>query len=317
MSTDPAAAWDDPVWRETSDNRWQAGLRLQQTWWRQTIAGQPAGPATGQPGRLVGSMLPLDVSLDVNLMTPAARAAFHRANSDSKGRPGMIQEDRLRRNALSSQPLCFNLFGHLASDPASILPWIREIDDQASIVDDIRIEWAPSTGTFSGSAFDAFVEYTTGTGERGFVGVECKYHEDLKATLRKPAAQKFLERTSSQWWQPDAASHLDKNGLRQLWFNQLLTQATIEIEAYDRAFGVVVACDEDQAARVATAKVQEQLVNPAGLSFHSIQSIVEAVDGHDDWRRTFSERYTDFSPISGLLPQNDPRRPATSKSPRG
>lgn len=302
---DPNASWDSPVWRERSDNRWQAGLRLQQTWWRQAVAGLPAGPSSPQePKRLVGSMLPVDVSIDVNLMTPAARDAYAGALADLAGRPGLIQEDRLRRNTLSSQPLCFNLFGHLASEPNDLLSWVRGIDAGASVVTDVRLEWAPKQGTYAGSAFDAIVDYKTESGARRFVGIECKYHENLNATLRGKAAVKFVEHTNSPFWRVGAAERLDTKGLRQFWYNQLLTQLTVEVGSYDRGFGVVVACEEDQAARDATHTVSNELSDPTQLRFRSIQSVVESIDGDDAWRQAFTERYTDFNTINGLLPDS-------------
>ncbi|HBX79566.1 MAG TPA: hypothetical protein DEH05_00355 [Propionibacteriaceae bacterium] len=72
--------WHDPAWRVGSDNPLQAGLRLQQGWWRQVcreipdagrlhLPPKPAGPRNP----LVVSMLPeTTVGFTPNLMWPAA-----------------------------------------------------------------------------------------------------------------------------------------------------------------------------------------------------------------------------------------------------
>ena len=45
------------------------------------------------------------------------------------GGGGLVSEDRLRRSLLSSQPMCFNLFGHFQGADAAglLLPWVRWI----------------------------------------------------------------------------------------------------------------------------------------------------------------------------------------------
>lgn len=71
----------------------------------------PAGPFSAKnPDRLVTSTLPLDAPLDSNFLSPeVAEAARSRL---AAGGGGLVKEDRLRRFLLSSQPMCFNLFGH-------------------------------------------------------------------------------------------------------------------------------------------------------------------------------------------------------------
>ena len=56
-------------------------------------------------------------------------AAYERARDRLAREPGagLIQESRLRCNLLSSQPLCFNLFGYLAAHPKALLPWVQKV----------------------------------------------------------------------------------------------------------------------------------------------------------------------------------------------
>src|SRR5687767_9544857 len=112
--TDATAPWHDPAWRVSSDNPLQAGLRLQQAWWRQECRGiREAGvlhppPKTGKPSRshnpLVVSMLPETTNgFAPNLMRPEAIDAYRLAKDSLNAGAGIIYEDRLRRNLLSSQ----------------------------------------------------------------------------------------------------------------------------------------------------------------------------------------------------------------------
>ena len=109
----------------------------------------------------------------------------------------MIQQKRLRRNLLSSQPLCFNLFGYLGEHPATLLPWVRQLSPDAEEVVDVALEWAPTDNALGGSAFDAFVEYTLPGRRRGFIGIECKYAENLAKAQPKPAPEKYKDSNAS------------------------------------------------------------------------------------------------------------------------
>lgn len=304
-------AWHDPAWREVKDGPWRAGLRLQQAWWRQERLNMPPGPIR-EGGRLVASMLPLGVGMSPNLMSAEAVTAAERAREElrrSKA-PGIIHPDRLKRNLLSSQPLCFSIFGHLSETPDALLPWVKTMLPEAERVSEVRLEWAPSADALAGSAFDSFVEVELRGGRRGFLGIECKYAEKLTESQRRPASAKFKERTRESGWRDEAVAVLDLHGLRQLWYNQLLAQAVTRGGGYSVGLGVVLACDADRAARDAVAAVRGQLLAPDTMTFRPLEGLVSSVTGHDDWRSRVWERYFDFSPIRDRLRSDDPRRTA-------
>lgn len=249
--------------------------------------------------RLVASMLPLDVDFAPNLMTEEAvfSATDALESLRSEKRPGLIQQERLRRNLLSSQPMCFNLFGHLSSDPKSLLPWVRSISPNAVDVADVRLEWAPAADVIGGSAFDAFVGYRCSDGRRGFLGIEVKYAEDLAKAHPKPAPDKYRQPTTEGPWHEGAAERLDRPTLRQFWFNQLLTQVVKRTHNYDEAYGVVVACAQDAKARDVVAQVATELVDPSTLRFAALEDIVATVEGHDAWKAAFTERYLTYEAV--------------------
>ena len=126
------------------DNPLQAGLRLQQSWWRQECCGIPdAGPLypPPKPGRkprrynpLVASMLPESTTgFAPNLMWDEVVDSYRGAKADLSAAAGIIYEDRLRRNLLSSQPLCFNIFGYLGKvEPGALLPWVKTFAPHAT-----------------------------------------------------------------------------------------------------------------------------------------------------------------------------------------
>ena len=191
--------WDDEAWREPSDNRWARGCRWMQSRWRELKLGLEPGPRTAaDPARLVCSMLPLDAERPANFLSPEAHDAAEALLARGAG-PGIVDEDRLLRNLLSSQPTCVNLFGPFVRNPGGLTGWVSSLDPECEQVTEVRLEWAPPREEHfdGGSAFDAFVEYTTRTGTR-FVGVETKYAENLTAS-RISVRQGSRDYTTTTW----------------------------------------------------------------------------------------------------------------------
>ena len=226
---------------------------------------------------------------------------------------GLVHEDRLRRNLLSSQPLTFNLFGQLQANAATLLPWIQTFDPEAREVTGIRIEWAPDKAEHfgGGSAFDAFVEYETETDERGFVAVECKYAEDLSKSDVKNVRPVYVAWTlEKDQWHSGAVESLDQPGLRQFWLNTLLAQSVLASD-YARGYAVVLSCGGDAAAADAVGKVRAQLVEPAFLRWCSYEELLSTIHATElsAWKEQFTARYLDFSPVAAWLKPDDPRQP--------
>lgn len=336
---DPRTVWHDPSWRVGSDNLLQAGLRLQQGWWRQNRAGvdgngiAEAGPhyPTGSVSARKGGRNPLVVStlpescadFETNLMWPQAVEALMQAKSRLTASGGILAEDRLRRNLLSSQPLCFNLFGYLSQLPnlSALLPWVRTYAPAASGIVRILLEYAPSAAELGAeplgrSAFDAFIEYRLPGDRRGFIGVETKYHEDLSKGLRLPmpdARPTKYELATLSGWAAGAADYLmsDRKNL-QFWYNQLLAQRTYALvgggKTYCEYTQVVVATQADSSAQAVVAAVRGQLDHDHQdtLRFCSLEDAIAQVDGQDPWKARMAERYTDFAPIQGYLGSRSP-----------
>lgn len=309
-------AWDDPSWIEKSDNAWQAGLRWQQSWWRAKRLQLPAGPfSAAHPHRLVASTLALDAPANANFITvEAAEAALHRLEV---GGGGLVKEDRLRRVLLSSQPMCFNLFGHFQREDNrnGLLGWVRRVSPGARHVARIELEWAPPAEDHfkGGSAFDAFLEYERADGSLGFLGIECKYHEDLRKTDVPKVRDVYRDFTAaSGLWHDGASDRLDRTGCRQFWLNTLLAQSLLTKDSrYSEGTCVIMSCAADRAARAAFDTVQAELVDNVGLRWEPWDVIVSTIEGHDDWRELFVERYLDFTPIRQLLAPGDARAGAS------
>ena len=119
-----------------------------------------------------------------NFLTPAIRAL---ADTRIAEGGGMVDADRLRRNMLSSQPMCFNLFGELAAEPRHGTSLVRALwGDHIGEVTSVRFEWAPTPASeylSDKTAFDAFIEYDASDGKPGFIAIETKLTEPFSQTV--------------------------------------------------------------------------------------------------------------------------------------
>jgi hypothetical protein len=132
--------WDVPQWTERDDDAWAASGRWLQAWWRAAVLELPAGPVTTQRRRgPVASMLPAEVGWDANFLSDEASEAARHLVEYHAG--GIVDTDRLRRNLLSSQPLCVNLFEHLQHHPQDLLAWLRSLGLEVTDIEEVRLEW--------------------------------------------------------------------------------------------------------------------------------------------------------------------------------
>ncbi len=178
--TGPLLGRDTPV---PGDNAWQRKARRLQSEWRERHGLRP-GLHRGRP---LASRLLLEDGAPPSLsgyMSAAAKRQVLRAVEDAQVTQALLSRPRLWVDLLSSQPLCFNAFGEMEEDHDLALEVIRRVCPQpVSAVHRICFEYSPGRGddryTGNRSAFDVFIE-ASGPRGRGFIGIEVKYHEDLR-----------------------------------------------------------------------------------------------------------------------------------------
>jgi len=295
----PRPLWNDTVFRVTSDSRWRAQYRLLQSWYRETVLNEP--PDLGTNGRLVGNMLTAAAgAAGRNFLSTDIAAYVEKRIPEVQSANGTIEEKRLRQNMLSSQPLCFNLFGHLRQHPLEAAALLnRALGLEIAQVERIEVEWAPVEGIDDRTAFDAFVEYRTNSGELGFLGVETKYTEPFSAT--EYVSKIYTSVTeSSGLFRAGAAEKLKGSTTNQLWRNTMLALQARR-GGFAKGHVVVVACKEDRTAKAAVRGVREQLFAPDDLVREvSLEGLVEHAlkrPALAEWANAFQRRYLDLRPV--------------------
>ncbi len=196
-----------------------------------------------------------------------------------------VDHARLDAKLLSSQPLAFNLFAPLAAEPG-LATATRVLPGRITRVERIRFEHSPGRADPSyldnKCAFDVFFEYTPMDGGRGFLGVEVKYHEDLRNPVPRERKQRydevadlsraFLAPMSALWSQPPW----------QIWLDHLLALSLLHTGAYDEGAFVLLAPAGNAACRHAAQAYRRALADESTFLQPSLEDVLATLLLHDD-----------------------------------
>jgi len=174
----------------------------------------------------------------VNFLTENVRHLVFKELKKAKESGALISAKRLWTNMLSSQPLCFNLFGELHYDSELATVFFQHLFPNClDKVEEVKFEYHPDRKnlkkyTGDRSAFDVFVEYSKGN-KKGFIGIEVKYAESLREEAKSKAFETF-EKHKERYIHWSKQGHFKQNSidylklppLSQIWRDHLLCIAT-------------------------------------------------------------------------------------------
>lgn len=281
-----------------SDSARTAKYRGLQAWYLERQLGI-AEPGEGPQGQPVSSMLPraaVEQQPDLNFLS--ARAYNHALERIAQvpAEKGSLAPDRLRRNMLSSMPLCFNIFGALREVPAFTDLLGNAFGCSIAKLDKVVCEWAPGPLLQDRSAFDAAVAYTDSNGRRCLLGIETKYIEPFsQQPYDRPSYREVHE--SCGWFSSDCDALIDKS-TNQLFRTLLLGAAAEATDQFDEVRVGVLTLAGDRTAADVAATLGRALHDPSRLMHRTYESLVEAATKQGDptlatWARHFSTRYLD------------------------
>jgi hypothetical protein len=294
---------------EPNDSRFTSAARLLQALWREE-KGLPIGVYRTVKGKIrkLGSRLDAKSAKEGNnfLSPEIAKLAFRESVYREIG--AMIEQERLWKNLLSSQPLCFNLFGGLKLDYDKANKFFRHLfPDYLESVEGIYFEHSPGRGNsaFTGdnTAFDVFVTCKTINGERGFIAIEVKYSESMAEPLAslRPRYDE-LSKLIGVYNDPDALA-LRINPLQQLWREHMLSRAMIENGLYSSGRFVLIYPSQNHQCAYATNTYQSHLIsdipNVSGFQVITLDNCIESlrVIGDKQVADALYERYLDFERV--------------------
>lgn len=249
-----------------------------------------------------------------NYLSTPAREQVQKAVTDAPRTGALLFRPRLWVDLLSSQPLCFNLFGPLAADLELATTALRQIWPDIRAVRDIRFEWSPgrndATYTANRSAFDVFIEYDGDHGH-SFIGIEVKYHEDLRGT---PASNKdglyveIAKRTAA--FDPSTFPLLSALPLQQIWLDHLLALRMLDRsnDGWDAGTFVLLYPVGNMHCAAAARDYGRCLVGGQTFEARTLDEIVQAAQlaTTDAWPDEVHNRYLNPAPVNTAINEVPP-----------
>ncbi len=289
------------------DDPFAARMRLHQSWYRAVALGVECG-FNSSGNRYGNLLLPEDGRRGLNFLSEAIAALAFRSRAEN---PWGIRRDRLERNLLSSQPMCFNMFGPMAERGdlgASMLEAL--IDRRVSQVTSLAFEFAPQPKADylnDATAFDVFIEYRTDDHRLEFLGVEVKLSEPFSPTryalADRAAYQKWVDAPAAPW-RREQRENLDAATHNQLWRDHMLAVALAQRQAGKYITGALMLIRHPADTKTASAvESYSKLLVDRNTTFIDmpLDQVVDrwvpvvAGAGNQQWLSEFDRRYVDLS----------------------
>lgn len=281
------------------DTDFSAFARLLQSKWRHSKQ---------FPALKLGNFIDIEFakSTKANYLTDNIKKLVTDAVANAKKDGAMISEPRIWNNLLSSQPLCFNLFGELHYDLDLATKYFRELfPTKVDKVTSVKFEYSAGrlNKDYTGdrSAFDVFVEHTN-KDKKGFIGIEVKYAESLREEDRKTAIaiydkhkNEYDRLTTNKIFKPNAIEFVKQIPLSQIWRDHLLSLA--HRKDYDEGFFVFLFPKANSQCQKGVNDYINQLISDSEEQTgfyprHLDDFILTLKQLHNaDWTRELEERY--------------------------
>lgn len=214
---------------------------------------------------------------------------------------------RIFNDLLSSQPLCFNLFGELTRDLDLASAVIADMSNARFLeVCGIEFEYSPGRRKprylNDGSAFDVFIRCRNAAGEPCFIGVEVKYHENMRGRAGDHKVR-YDEVASTMGCFRDDRLPLMQTPLQQIWRDHLLAGITRVEDGYSDSLFVMLYPRDNTAVQKATDGYRQQLARSDSFATWTLEDFVESLRRFSGagWIDDFVDRYLAFGKIDDRL----------------
>lgn len=304
------------------NSKFRAAARLLQHLWLRDN-GIPMGHHVRRDGE-GDVVIPLESLLSAeaaragrNFISPAVHT-FVRRELIMREEGACFDEERLFGNALSSMPMCFNVFAPLAMDLELATATFRSLlPNFVKQVHSIRFETAPSRERDradprflqDGSAFDLAAEVTDLDGDRATVFIEVKYSETMEGPAARLRERYLIAAREVELYNDPDSFVLRSVACEQFFREHALSQLAVNAGLTPRAMFVVIAPRLNRRVQAAIRIYANELIPEEELDYDrvrfqaiTLETVIDAVRqaGAVDLAKTLWGRYCDFERIFHL-----------------
>lgn len=287
----------------------QRKARLLQSIWR-TEKGYEPGLLHN---RKLGNLLPMPWAKDTlnNYLTNNIKKIVEQELLIRNETKKLYGIPRIYNNLLSSQPLCFNLFAELKLDLELATKVLKKLSrGRVDKITTIEFEHSPGRRDISytgdRSAFDVYVEFINNSNEKGFIGIEVKYHETLQNEPAEIKDRYFEIASNMNCFKEAALKRIQQKPLEQIWRDHLLAGSLLHSpkDNFKDGFFVFLFPQDNSHCSDAVLEYKECLVDDKTFQSWTLEDVVEAIKQNtkDSWIGDFIDRYLNFDKINKLWP---------------
>ena len=295
------------AFEQVDKSAFQRRARVLQSLWR-SERGYDIGTHFGPKGtRPLGSRLVMPWAEETlaNYLTDTVRQVIrNEVLNKEKSQGKLFARPRIFSDLLSSQPLCFNLFGELQQNLALATDVIGDLTSgRVRQVTGIEFEHSPGRSdpryTGDNSAFDVYVTFQTAQRGLGFIGIEVKYHENLR---NKPARHRSRYEEIAEMmgcFRQGKLNELKGQPLQQIWRDHLLAGSLRREDGFDDGFSVFLYPQGNQHCANAVRAYRECLSACDTFVEWTLEDVAATIRRHtqDEWIDRFIDRYLDFDKL--------------------
>ena len=245
-----------------SENGFKKRMRFHQGWWRAFILAENEGDYPTRKGEVICNTISNGQISRKNFLSGKIFEAVEQTIQERKlAQTGILEENRLFNNLLSSQPLCFNFFGELKIDTNFALLVLKKFWPNLTKVKRVIFEFSPAGNyTNDNSAFDVAFEVMAGD-VSGLVGLECKYTDSFSTTEYEKEAYRHIFNQSKGKVFLAEYDEFKSARFNQLFRNQLIAESLMQNGHYNFVYTGLFCHQDDKSALQTGAEFQHMLNN--------------------------------------------------------
>ncbi|MBD3377602.1 hypothetical protein GF406_21415 [candidate division KSB1 bacterium] len=249
-----------------SESGFRKRMRFHQGWWRTFVLAKEEGNHPIKKEKKVCNTILHGQTNQKNFLSPGIAAVVLQTIQERKSASkGILEEDRLYNNLLSSQPLCFNFFDELKIDTNFALAVLKQFWSELTQVKRVIFEFAPPKNyTGDNSAFDVAFEVMAGN-KKGLIGLECKYTDTFSHTEYDKSEYRQIFVQSGDRIFNAKYENFNTARFNQLFRNQLIATASLQSREYAFVYTGLFCHQDDKSALQTSTEFQGMIKNDDNL----------------------------------------------------